>query len=283
MKRLFLITLLILLLQILYYGKEKAENRKIKTFFLNVGQGDATLLRTKNIDILVDGGPDKTVLRQLGNVRTAWDRTIEVVIVTHPDADHLAGIFETIKKYGVNLVIMPRVAKQSGLYFSFLQRIKEKGIKVAFAKKGDVLKYGDLELTVVSPDETVLRWGLTRSNLSSVVTLVKTPIYSLLLTGDIEASVENYLLRNESLSLKADIIKIPHHGSKTSTSGNLLAAVNPSVAVISVGKNNYGHPNYGVLERLKKSVTLRTDKNGSVFLFSNKFGESYIRCEKECQ
>lgn len=243
--------------------------------FLNVGQGDAIFIEAPNGNqVLIDGGPNKAVLRELSKQMPFYDRTIDTVILTHPHLDHYAGFNEIMKKYKVSLEIDSGTKNKSAGFVEFENLIKDGDIKRFYAKRGmriDMDK--DLHLDILLPI-------VNNENLSEHDgMLVSRLVYknnSFLLAGDMEDNLENFLLVLGD-SLKSDVLKIGHHGSQTSTSENFLGWVNPDLAVISAGQNNkYGHPHKEVTDRLARFEipTLRTDEKGTVIIKSD--GEKIV-------
>ncbi len=253
-----------------------AETREgLKVAFLDVGQGDAIFIEAPNGNqVLIDGGPNKAVLREISKQMPFYDRSIDGVILTHPHLDHYAGLNEVMKKYKVNLGMDSGTKNKSAGFAEFENLIKNKNIKQIYAKRGMKINLDkDLHLDILLP-------VVNNENLSEHDgMLVSRLVYknnSFLLAGDMEDNLENFLLVLED-NLKSDVLKIGHHGSKTSTSENFLGWVNPDLAVISAGKNNkYGHPHQEVTERLARFEipTLRTDEKGTVVIKSD--GEKNI-------
>jgi len=264
---------------------QKISNNVVSVSFLDIGQGDAILLRQGNFDLLVDGGPDLSVLQRLGETRPAWDRKIDVVILTHPDQDHLGGLVYVLKKYEVGVVVTPKIIDKTKNYQIFLQSILDKKIPLVFAQAGQTIDYNNIKINIIAPDNKLLEWGKTNINNASIVSRINIPGASLLLTGDIEAPVENYLAKKYNTELTSDILKVGHHGSKTSSSISLLDFVKPELAIISVAaKNLFGHPHPLALKRLGGTTVLRTDKMGTITLESDtRTREVKLRCEKECE
>ncbi len=259
------------------------DRKEPRVTFLDVGQGDATLVRDGSTDFLIDGGPDSAILYSLAAVRPAWDNTIEMILVTHPEQDHLGGLMEVTRRYDVGLVLMSSHRHESELYNDFLEQLKRRNIPVAFVRAGNEINKENFILKIISPDEKQLEQNKSQTNNLSLVSLLLFGGKSILLTGDIEAATEQYLLRQNKIT-RADIIKVPHHGSKTSSSAGFVNIVQPSLAVISVGKDNsYGHPHTEIIKRYGRSHLLRTDNNGSIMLsLSPKNKELRLRCGKGC-
>ena len=248
-----------------------AETRNgLKVAFLDVGQGDAIFIEAPNGNqILVDGGPNKAVLRGLSKQMPFYDRTIDAVILTHPHLDHYAGFNEVIKKYKVSLEIDSGTKNKGAGFVEFENLIKGKKIKRLYAKRGmrvnlDKNLYLDILLPAVNGENLSEHDGMLVSRL----------VYknnSFLLAGDMEDNLENFLLGLGD-SLKSNVLKVGHHGSKTSTSEKFLGRVNPDLAVISAGQGNkYGHPHKEVTGRLARFEiqTLRTDEKGTIVLKSD--------------
>ncbi len=256
-----------------------------KLVFLDVGQGDSILFQDSTAQILVDGGAGMKVVERLGEEMPWFDKTIEVVVSTHPDRDHLEGLLHVLERYEVQLVLLPEISHDSQLYKEWLTRLqhsKDQGeTEYRFASQGQKLEAGDLVIEILGPSAEVInatRPGKT--NNASVITRADFHQLSFLLTGDAEAGIESALVRKYDplppqtadspfirgrKLLNVDVLKAGHHGSKTSTSQVLLDAVSPSAVVISVGADNsYGHPHPIVLSRLANYQTWRTDQHGSV-------------------
>ena len=248
-----------------------AETRSgLKIAFLDVGQGDAIFVEAPNGNqILIDGGPNKSVLRELSKQMPFYDRSIDAVILTHPHLDHYAGFNEVLKKYKVSLEMDPGTKNKGAGFYEFENLIKNKNIKRLYAKRGmrinlDKDLYLDILLPVMNNENLSEHDGMLVSRL-----VYKNNYF--LLTGDMEDNLENYLLVLGD-DLKSDALKVGHHGSKTSTSESFLGWVNPDLAIISVGQGNkYGHPHKEVTDRLARFEipTLRTDEKGTIVLKSD--------------
>jgi competence protein ComEC len=235
--------------------------------FLDVGQGDAILITTpEGRQILIDGGPTPTDLTwRLGQELPFWDRSLDVVINTHPDADHLAGLPPLLGRYQVDQVLVPDVGTNSNLYREWEAQLAQAQLTPTIGQAGMELTLGrGITATLLNPGPAAARED--DPNNHSVVMRLQMGRISFLLPGDIEEPVERNLVWQQ-VPLATTVLKSPHHGSKTSSSEVFLEAVNPQVVVISVGKDNdFGHPSPEVLERYaERGLTVfRTDQDGTI-------------------
>ena len=235
---------------------------------LDVGQGDAMLITTPgNQRILIDGGPDLTVLERLGEELPFFDRTIDLLVLTHSDADHVTGFPEIMRRYDVKKVLMTGAAKDSPIYSAFLDELRASGTQIIIAESTHDIDLGaGVRLDILWPINSLLGAQVKKSNNASIVAKLTWKDHEILLTGDIEERVEEALLK-AGLDLRADVLKVPHHGSKTSSSTGFLLAVQPKTALISVGQDNrFGHPRPEILARYEALgiPVRRTDEEGRV-------------------
>lgn len=250
-----------------------AEVPQDKVVFLDIGQGDSTLFQEQTTQILIDGGPGAQVLERLGEEMPWFDRTVDVVILTHPQQDHLEGLLHVLDRYHVGLVLFPQAAYASQLQSAWLQMLIDRHIPYRFAWAGESLTAGDLRVRVLAPFPDAEDQALIRKNVNEASTTTRVDFsgLSLLLSGDAERAAEHLLVqRTDPRLLDVVVLKAGHHGSKTSTTPELLKATTPGAVVISVGAHNrYGHPSPITLEHLKGIPTWRTDEHGSVrFLYN---------------
>jgi len=249
-----------------------AESRSgLTVAFLDVGQGDAIFIQAENGNqILLDGGANKTVLQQLSKVMPFYDRSIDMLIVSHPDTDHIAGLVEVLKRYNVALVMEPGVDSEKVIYKEFKKLVDEKEIQNIFARKGMRVKIGrGVYLDILFPVTDVSEM---ESNQASIVAKLIYGNNSFLLTGDSPKSIEKYLVGVYREELDVDVLKLGHHGSKTSTSEVFVGYTNSEYAIISSGADNrYGHPHKEVLDILNKFEikVLRTDELGNIIIKSD--------------
>ena len=232
---------------------------------LDVGQGDAILIETPaGHHVLVDGGGDGQALAEaLGEELPFWERTIDLVVLTHPQADHMTGLITALERYEVGAVLATARENDTGTYEAWRSLIRRQGIPYHEARPGDTVELGEgAALRVLAPGpEAVVAEEI---NDSSLVLMLTWGEVSFLLTGDIEAEAEAALLR-EGVNVRAQVLKVAHHGSKTSSSAAFVRAVEPAVAVVSVGaENTFGQPSARVLDRLGEAIVLRTDRHGTV-------------------
>lgn len=248
-------------------------NGKLFVDVFDVGQGDAIFFEAGDNQVLVDGGPDNTVLTRLGNVMPFWDHSIDLLVLTHAHVDHVTGLIEVLKRYDVGMVLESGEQYQTPEYEEWHRIIKEKNIPVVTAKKGEVVHIGDgVVLDVLSPFENANGISFKNPHDAMVVTKLIFNKTSFLLMGDAEKMIEYRLVQENPSILKSDVLKIGHHGSKTSSSEEFLFAVSPDIAVISLGKKNrYGHPHQEVLDRLRSFGVeiFRTDVEGDVKFVSD--------------
>lgn len=259
MRKTFLIlsVLLIVLGGILIYQNIKFADKKLHVSFCDVGQGDAILMRTpSSLDILIDGGPNDKVLSCLANHMPFWDRTIELMILTHPDADHITGLIDVVKRYSITHFYTSEVATETAVYKGFLKALEDRKIKQNYIWQGDkiILKDGLIIETLWPTRE----WNGQATNSFSVANLLTYKNFKILLPGDLDSEQMEQL---DDLAGKVNVLKVPHHGSRFGLNSSILDILSPEMAVISVGKNSYGHPTQFVLQLLKdKNIKiLRTD------------------------
>ncbi|OMC76821.1 MBL fold metallo-hydrolase [Paenibacillus odorifer] len=239
----------------------------LQVYFFDVGQGDSTLIRTPNNQyVLIDGGNNdqgKNVVKYLNALGV---KTLDALVATHPDADHIGGLDDVLKALDVKSVYAPKVSHTTETYKDFLTAVKNEGRTIKAVTKGVTIPLTGVEAKFLAPIKT---YGDNINDWSAVLK-VTYKNKSFLFTGDAEKASENDMLA-DGMNLKADVLKVGHHGSSSSTSKAFIDSVKPQYAVISVGKNNYGHPDSGILTRLKNANTsvLRTDQKGTITAISD--------------
>ena len=245
---------------------------RLKVSFLDVGQGDAILIQIGSQQILIDGGPSpQAIALALGREMPFWDRTIDLVILTHPHADHITGLVEVLNRYQVKQVLytdLTDLEYQSPLYDEWLSLLKEKGIEYFPVRAGQQISLGEITIEVLNPPVSLLTGTESDVDNNSVVLRLKMGEVSFLLTADMMWEAEFELITRRA-NLTSTVLKVAHHGSGTSTTAEFLAVVNPRLAIISVGEgNSFGHPSAEVMGRLERQLgqanIYRTDEHGTI-------------------
>lgn len=277
---LFLGVVILLLLSTSVWGVVLAEGDRseLRVVFLDVGQGDATYIEAPNgRQLLIDGGASGSVIaRELGRVMPFWDRSINVVMATHPDLDHIGGLPEVFARFDIDYFLEPGAESETEYDDELLRLVSSEGSQYMLAKRGQRLwldETAGVYLDILYPDQEVSDY--TDPNDASIVARLVYGKTEFLLTGDAPKEVEEYLVWLDSDVVTADVLKVGHHGSRTSTSDFFVGWVDPEYAVISAGKDNrYGHPHEEVLETLEQFEieTINTAEVGRVEFVSD--GES---------
>lgn len=258
-----------------------SKRNSLEINFIDVGQGDSTLIRVNNKNILIDGGGslDSNNFDTGEKILFPYllDRgiyAIDYVIVSHFDADHCQGLEYVMKNMKVKHAIISGLGQESNEYNTFINLAKKQNTKIIYVKKGDIIKIKDATIEILYPNNEKIVENPKNNN--AIVCKVEWRKFSILFTGDIEEKAERKILQmyeNDLEILKSSILKVGHHGSKTSSTEEFIQAVNPKIALIGVGKNNkFGHPNSGVIERLEKigCKIYRTDRKGEITIKMNK-------------
>ena len=240
----------------------------VKVNFYDIGQGDGMMIEAgNNVQIIIDGGATDKMVEKIGQDLPFYDRRIELVIMTHPDKDHLGGLVDVIRYYQVGQVLATGIKCETAICREWDKIIEEKNVPVKIVRAGQVINLGGgAYLAIFSPRENLSGQKFKDDNSTSVVAKLISGGRSALFTGDIGFKVENKLMES-GVNLDSDILKISHHGSKYATSSKFLEAVSPETAVISAGKNNsYNHPAEELLSRISDcgAAIKRTDLDGDV-------------------
>jgi competence protein ComEC len=261
--------LLVVSTSLVWVAVLSAPGERLEVSFFDVGEGDAILIETPaGQQILIDGGPDiGGVCLELGKKLPFWDKSLDLVVLTHSDDDHVTGLVEVLRRYEVEQVLETGLSENTPAYDTWLELIDQKGIKRTVAEAGQQIELGDgMVIEVIWPRANPLEGTGSDANNNSVVLRLVWGEVSFLFTGDIEEQAEMEILYSDQwCELNSTVLKVAHHGSARSTSSQFIAAVGPQVAVVSVGVNNYfGHPSDETLARLDGVEVYRTDEHGTI-------------------
>lgn len=250
-------------------NRDKEYDRQLIIHFLDVGQGDSTFIQFPNGETaLIDGGTRNSGEKVVKYLKELNIYTVDYLIATHPHEDHIGGLPEVIRNFKIGKVYMPNKTANTLIFEELLEELKAKNLKITIAKGGDVLiDEAGIKFLILAPN----RDDYEKTNDFSIVTKVQYQNASFIITGDAEMDSEMDMLK-EGFNLKADVLKVGHHGSSTSSNVAFLEAVKPDYSIISVGADNsYGHPHREVLDRMKEinAEVLRTDKLGDIVFKSD--------------
>ncbi len=250
--------------------KEKEPSR-LEVHFIDVGQGDATLLLCDGQAMLIDAGENDCGTKVQLYLQKRDVKSLDYVIGTHPDSDHIGGLDVVITKFNCKAVMMPDYEKSTATYRDVIKAAEQKSYKIEVPVVGDVYEFGGATFTIIAPNDTY-----EDSNNSSIGILLTHGANSFLFTGDAEEEAEEDILKN-GINIDADVLHVGHHGSRTASTAEFVEAVSPEYAVISCGEgNSYGHPHAGPLNTLRMNgiKLFRTDEQGSIVVESD--GETLI-------
>ncbi|MDD5547389.1 MAG: MBL fold metallo-hydrolase [Candidatus Pacebacteria bacterium] len=235
-------------------------------YFLNVGQGDSTLailpggLPGQGVKALIDGGPANGLAKKnLEEILPINDRYIDLVLISHPQTDHMGGLPDIFKNYKIGAVITNGEISENSVWQEMQKIIKENNIPQIVLAAEDKIKFNNAKIDILSPNG-----GAASVNDSGLVELLDINGAKALFTADVSAETEKYLA--DKYDLNVDILKVSHHGSKFSSAASFLSKITPAISIIEVGKNSYGHPTGDVLSRLADidSQIFRTDQDGII-------------------
>lgn len=263
---------------------------RMRINFIDVGQGDSCLIRYKGTNIMIDSGGSLSKNKDgksydigenvLNNYLLNRGITrLDYIMASHFDEDHSQGFVFLLKNMKVKNVIISEQYKTSSIYEQFKQICKKQNIQIIYVRSGDEIRIKDLAFKILHPKSKENQISENPLNNNAIVCMVKYKNRRILFTGDIEKVAENEMVKEYTNGLKADILKVGHHGSKTSTTKEFLDLINPSVALIGVGQNNkFGHPNEDVIKRLEeKNIQIyRTDEMGEISVIIDKNGKIKI-------
>jgi len=256
----------------------RVDRNFLKVIFFDLGQAEAIFIKTpKGHQILIDGGSTKKILEKLSSEIPFWDRTIDLIILSHPDSDHLGGLNYILERYRVEYILWTGAKRETETFKKWLEKIekeiKKEKARVIIAQRGQKIKASEVKIYIVYPFQNLKdKIFKNTANESSIVAKLSFFKNSFLFAGDINKKIEKELIETNSKDLKSEVLKVPHHGSKYSNSFDFLKKTKAQLAIISCGKDNkYNYPHPIVLKNLKNLdiKVLRTDQNGDIKLISD--------------
>jgi len=240
----------------------------LEVSFFDIGQGDSIFIEIPgDYQVLIDGGPSYSkVLDSLSSEMPFNDKEIDLVVLSHPESDHMTGLLSVLENYKVDNILWTGIEKDGEKFEAWKRMIKEEGANIYYANLGDKIIMGDVIMEVISPFNLLAGERVKNVNDTAVVLKLQYNDSSFLFTGDISSKIEE-----ELNDVDIDVLKVAHHGSKYSTSNDFLEKTSPLISVIQVGKNSYGHPTEEVLTRLDNFgiKVLRNDLNGNIKIVSD--------------
>jgi competence protein ComEC len=254
-----------------YIAPTESVTPYLTVHFLDVGQGDAIFIETPDkVQVLVDGGPDGSVVRELGSVMGSFDKTIDLVVATHNDKDHIGGLVDVLARYQVAAIMRTNNEHDTNVARQFAKQVELENAVLLNPEAGQKYILGaSTTLTIFSPTGDVKNH---ESNASSIVTKIQYGETAFFLTGDAPIGIEEYLVRAYGPHLSSDVLKLGHHGSRTSTGEMFVKTVSPTYAVVSAGRgNSYGHPHVEVTNNVANvgSELVSTAEQGRITFISD--------------
>ena len=268
---------------------------KLYIHICDVGQGDAIYIRFPDgRDMIIDGGPNDAIIGCLGKYMPFWDRQIDVVLLTHPQKDHMQGLLAVLKRYKVGHFLRSNVANSSQGYSDLQQIIRDKHVLVKYIAQGEHVKIGQVVISLLWPSAEQISKSNTAGSASggidprvlgevagdlndySLVFWLRFGQFDALFTGDADTRVSNGYVGSVLADRSVELLKVPHHGSRTGIDDAFVQWIRPKTAVISVGKNMYGHPSQEAVHLLESvgSQIHRTDKEGDIEIVSD--GKNWV-------
>jgi len=254
-----------------YLVFKSSTSNELTVSFLDVGQGDAIFIQSPSgIQVLIDGGKDRSVIEELHKIMPLFDKTIDIVVATHSDMDHIGGLYDVLKIFNVGVLLESGGESQNGIQDILEKKAKEKNIERRISSRGEEYDLGNgVYLTTMYPYNDVSK---IEPNTGSLVMQLRYGQHTFLFTGDAPIESELALVGTDNLKLQSTVLKFGHHGSDTSTGFSFLEKVRPLYGVVSAGKNNqYGHPHADVLSRAQKFNIniLQTSELGTITFSTN--------------
>lgn len=241
--------------------------QNLKVYFFDVGQADSILIMNEGQTMLIDAGNNDDGEMLVQNLKTLGITRVDYLVGTHPHEDHIGGLDDIIRNFEIGIIYMPKVQTNTKTFEDVLDAVSEEDLKITTPKVGDTFSVGQADCEILAVDNKA-----KNLNLASIVIQMKFDDIAYLFTGDAEKEVEEKILK-EVEDMKANILKVGHHGSETSSSESFIQAIAPEISIISVGRDNsYGHPHQDILDRLEEigSKIYRTDEVGNVFIEQKK-------------
>ncbi len=257
---------------VFFIKNELSDINFLKLIFFDVGQGDAILIKMPNgYKILVDAGAGEKIIEKIKKELPFYNKSIDLIIPTHPDRDHISGFIDLLDQLTVKSALIGGNFSFSKTYQSLIKKLHEKNVFLIKAISGLKIFIGrNAEIEIINPDQDISLKEMRNENNYATSFILTYGKRKFLFTADIEQLTEKMLLKKFGDKLNIDVLKVAHHGSKTSSSLEFLTTTSPGISIIQVGKNNpYGHPHNETLKNLSPSVILRNDERGDVVLFSD--------------
>lgn len=242
-------------------------NTSLSVTFLDVGQGNCVIVQSKGHYMVIDGGNNEYSSKVISYLHNLGVTTIDYVIISHYDSDHLSGLIGIFKNYSVTNILSPDYTVDTKIYNSYTTMINQKNLTPVHPNIGDEYSLGDASFQIVAP----VTYSYADENNNSIGIKLTDGNHSFLFLGDAESESETDIIKT-GIELSCDVYMVSHHGSSNSSTNHFLDIIQPNYAIISVGPNDYGHPNDQVLNRLNShsATTYRTDKSGTIIAYSGK-------------